>query len=561
MIPTRWPLWFLVFIVSSGPVYGLAGAPLFVESDENTLGFRHTAPLSPERHIHLYMGSGLGWCDIDRDGILDLVLSQGASVETMATANGTPAVSLWTGTSGNFVDDSASAGFTGNAYGMGLTIGDLDNDGFPDLFVTGLFAAALYRNNGDGTFQDITASAGIQPQGLGSGACFTDIDHDGLLDLFYVRYIEIQSLKQYPLCSTKVGSKNVTVGCNPNHLAGEADSVYRNRGDGTFADMTAEAGLEAADKRQGLGIVSLDLDDDGQTEFFVANDTSPNDLWVRTERFQLEEHGLLAGLAVGRTGAPKAGMGIAAGDIDGDLKPELYVTNYFREGNSLFRNEGEMLFFDASEELGVAAPSRSRLGFGVTLADFDNDGWSDYLVANGHVHDHIAEIKGKQEPYAQLPQVLHNRAGRRFVDVSTQAGGFFQKPSVLRGTAAADVDGDGRVDVAVLRLNERAALLRNATAGAGQWLAVELLGTESNRDGIGATVVVRCGTMAVRRDRMSTASYLSCDSPVLHFGLGSGKTVDSITVRWPSGRHEQFPASPMGTRVRLVEGQGTPISK
>lgn len=561
MIPVRWALSLIMFVQSSGPVTGLAGTPFFIESDEAVLGFRHVAPISPERHIHLYMGSGLGWLDADRDGVLDLVLCQGASAETMDAANETPAVSLWTGSAKSFSDHSTSAGFSGTAYGMGLTIGDFDNDGFPDLFVTGLNAAALYRNSGDGTFHDMTASAGIHPFGLGAGACFTDIDRDGLLDLFYVRYVEIKSLKNYPLCSTKVGGKNVTVGCNPRHLAGEADSVYRNSGDGTFAEISAESGLHAVDKRQGLGIVSLDLDDDGQTELFIANDSSPNDLWVRTEGGQLEERGLPAGVAIGRSGTSKAGMGIAAGDIDGDLKPELYITNYFNEGNSLFRNEGQLLFFDASEEFGIAAPSRTRLGFGVTLADFDNDGWSDYLIANGHVHDHIAEIKGKQEPFAQLPQILQNRAGRRFVDVSAQGGKFFSTPSVLRGTAAADIDSDGRVDVAVLRLNDRAALLRNATKDPGQWLSVELLGTASNRDGIGATVVVHSGKIARRRDRMSTASYLSCDSPVLHFGLGAAKTVDSITVRWPSGRCEQFFSVKIGSRVRIVEGRGTPVSE
>ncbi|MEI8383786.1 MAG: CRTAC1 family protein [Planctomycetota bacterium] len=552
----RWicaSLWF--YLWGWNAAIALAGSPTFQESTPDNLAFVHVSPISAERHLHLYMGSGLGWTDFDRDGILDLLFCQGAPAEGMSKANGVPAVQLWGGHGDRFVDCSSAAGLTGTSYGMGLTVADYDNDGFMDMFVTGVFATAMYRNNGDGTFSDQTASAGIALGGFGAGACWTDIDHDGNLDLFYVRYIAIDGL--YPLCSTKVNGRRVTVACNPDRIPGDTDSVYRNLGDGRFADLTTASGVETAPKRQGLGIVALDLDDDGYAEIFVANDTSANDLWVRTDQFQLEERGMVAGVALSRSGTAKAGMGIAAGDIDGDLLPDLFVTNYFRETNSLYRNEGALAFLDCSEEFGVATPSRLRLGFGVTLADFDNDGWPDYLVANGHVHDHLSEIKSENEPFAQLPQVLKNRAGRRFQDVSAQSGSFFQTPCVARGTAAADIDGDGRVDVAVLRLNERAVLLRNSTAETGNWIALELQGATSNRDGIGATVIVRRGKQAWRRDRMASASYLSCDSPVLHFGLGDVTDIDSVTVRWPSGRKEVFSSVPARCRSRLVEGTGS----
>lgn len=537
-----------------------AGAPRFEEASEVALRFAHVSPLSPERHLHLFMGSGLGWADIDRDGHLDLLFCQGTPAETMLSANGVPALRFWSGRPEGFDDRSSQAALTGSAYAMGLTVGDFDNDGFADVFVTGMFAAALYRNNGDGTFSDHTAAAGITARGFGTGACWTDIDRDGNLDLFSVRYVVVASPTNYPLCTTRaINGQKMSYGCNPMTMPGEVDAVFRNRGDGTFADDSTSSSLTAAPQRQGLGIVSLDLDDDGQTEIFVANDTSPNDLWVHTGRFQLEERGLVAGLAVGRTGSPKAGMGIAVGDMDGDLRPDVYITNYYLEGNSLYRNEGNLLFFDASEELGIAAPSRTRLGFGATLADFDNDGWADLMIANGHVHDHLMELKGKPDPFAQLPQVLQNRGGRRFAEVSATAGKFFNTPSVGRGTAAADVDGDGRVDVAVLRLNGRAALLRNTTENAGNWLTIELQGTTSNRDGIGASVILRSGKLALRRDRMASASYLSCDDPALHFGIGATTALESVTVRWPSGRHEKFSDVRAGKRIRLMEGTGTAL--
>ncbi len=550
----------MILVWSSGPVVARAGTPSFLEVDEATLGFRHVSPLSPERHLHLFMGSGLGWSDFDRDGDFDLFFCQGAPVETMATPEETPALRLWSHHDGRFAECSAATTLTGSAYANGLTIADYDNDGFADVFVTGLFSAALYRNNGDGTFANQTHAASIIPQGFGAGCCWTDLNGDGLLDLIYVRYI-VADRNKYPLCSVNYQGKTVAISCNPRKLVGEADSVYRNRGDGVFDDVTEAWGFAATPARQGLGCVALDLDDNGITEAYIANDSSPNELWSRTAPDLWSETGLLAGVALNRFGASEAGMGIAAGDMDGDLRPELFVTNYFNETNTLYRNEGSLSFLDVTQEFGVAAPSRNRLGFGVSLSDYDNDGWSDLLIANGHVQDQLASVGILNEPFAQLSQLLVNRQGKRFDDASATAGSFFKTPGVARGTAAADVDGDGRVDVAVLRLNDRAAFIRNVTIDAGHWLGLELRGTASNRDGVGATVIVRSGKQAWRRDRMAAASYLSCDSPVLHFGLGDTQRIDTVTVRWPSGRHEVFRTVSINQRTLLVEGNGTAVSE
>ncbi len=536
----------------------LAEPDLFVDFAQTAhLGFVHNSPPSPERHMHLFMGSGLAWTDFDRDGVLDLLFCQGSANPTVQPGE-TPAVDLWRGLSaetGDYHNVSAGSGFNGTGYSNGLSVADYDNDGFADLFVTGFFSAALYRNNGDGTFSDQTASAKIAPTGFGTGCCWTDLDRDGNLDLLYVRYIKIDP-KQYPLCTTFYKGREIAMGCGPKRFAGEHDSVYLSKGNGEFHDVTVTSGFGGVTPRHGLGCVAVDLDDDGHVELYVANDGMPNDLWKNIGGMKFEERGMLSGVAVNRFGAAEAGMGIAVGDVDGDLKPELFVTNYFDETNTLYRNEGDLLFLDVTEEFGIAGPSRKRLGFGTNFQDFDNDGWLDLFVANGHVEDHKHLIGITDEPFAQLSQVFTNRKGRRFEDVSRRAGPFFQQPWVARGSAAADFDGDGKVDLAVLRLNDRAALLRNTNQNIGHWLSLELQGTQSNRDAIGATVVIRSGQSAWRRDRMSSASYLSCDSPRLHFGIGGKTKVDSVQVGWPSGESEIFVEVHSDRLTRLVEGTG-----
>lgn len=523
------------------------------------LNFQHISPISPERHIHLFMGSGLAWSDFDRDGCLDLLFCQGAA-DPRVKPGVTPSVELWRSNSSSgkiqFRSCSLNAGFHGSGYAMGMTVADYDNDGFADLFVTGVFSAALYHNNGDGSFSDRTTEAGIVPGGFGSGCCWVDLDHDGNLDLVYVRYVKLDP-QRYPLCTVPYQGKQIAISCNPKRLVGDRDSVYQNRGDGRFVDVTVAAGFSSIPARHGLGCVALDLDDDHEVDVYVANDGMPNDLWKNLGNLNFEERGFLAGVAVNRFGAPEAGMGVAAGDINGDLKPELFVTNYFDETNTLYRNEGDLLFLDVTEDFGIAGPSRKRLGFGATFADFDNDGWLDLFVANGHVQDQLPLAGFTDQPFAEQSQMFANRQGRRFEDVSAKSGDFFQRDWVGRGSAAADYDGDGNLDLAVLRLNDRVALLRNSQSANSNWLSVELSGRSSNRDAIGATVIVRSKSSAWRRDRMSSASYLSCDQPCLHFGLGAHTDVESIEVRWPSGTVEVFPGTHARRTVRLVEGAGS----
>lgn len=527
---------------------------------ETQLFFRHISPISPQRHLHLFMGSGLAWADFDRDGELDLFFCQGNENPGSPQGN-RPAVDLWRGRPqsalSNYQSATRSAGFNGTAHAMGITVADFDNDGFSDLFVTGLFSAGLFHNNGDGTFVDQTAAAGIEPFGFGAGCCWCDLDRDGNLDLVYVRYVKMDP-DRYPLCTVPHKGRDYAVSCNPKRLPADVDSVYRNLGDGLFEEITRSAGFSDVTPRHGLGCVALDLDDDGQVELFIANDGMPNDLWKNAGGLKFEEKGLLAGVALNRFGAAEAGMGIAVGDIDGDLKPDLLVTNYFDETNTVYRNEGDLLFLDVTEEMGIAAPSRKRLGFGASFADFDNDGWLDLYVANGHVQDQLPLMGFEDQTFAQKSQLFANRKGLRFDEVSPSAGEFFQRACVARGSAVADFNRDGKSDLAVLLLNDQVALLHNTCPTTDNWLMLELQGIQSNRDAVGAVVVVRAGERAWRRDRQSSASYFSADGPDLHFGVGQVDRVDSVHVRWPSGRSETFVEVPTRQTVRLVEGRGTP---
>jgi len=553
---------FLVGLIAQSVVV-LAEPISFNESSAAVgLNFRHVSPISPERHLHLFMGSGLAWADFDRDGSLDLLFCQG-SADPRVKPGITPAIELWRGDAFQaqvrFQSVTRNAGFHGSGYAMGLSVADYDNDGFADLFVTGVLSAALYHNNGDGSFSDLTNEAGIVPRGFGSGCCWVDMDSDGNLDLIYVRYVKLDP-QRYPLCTVPFQGKQIAISCNPKRLVGDHDSVYQSQSDGRFSDVTLGTGFASGSPRHGLGCVALDLDDDLRPEVYVANDGMPNDLWKYLGKWKFEERALISGVAVNRFGASEAGMGIAVGDVDGDLKPELFVTNYFDETNTLYRNEGDLLFLDVTDDFGIAGPSRKRLGFGATFADYDNDGWLDLFVANGHVQDQLPLAGFADQPFAERSQVFANRQGRRFEDVSTKAGDFFQQDWVGRGSAIADYDGDGNLDLAVLRLNDRVALLHNAQAARSNWLSVELNGRNSNRDAIGATVIVRTKSASWRRDRMSSASYLSCDQGCLHFGLGSHTNVESIEVRWPSGSVETFPGTPTQRIVRLIEGTGTALS-
>ncbi len=365
-------------------------------------------------------------------------------------------------------------------------------------------------------------------------------------------------LKNYQLCSVPYQGRRYHITCHPRTVPAKRDVLFRNHGDGTFSNWTERAGLFQTEPRQGLGVVAADLDDDSDGDLYVANDSVPNDLWVNQGNGQLKNEGLLSGTALNRAGEREAGMGVFAGDVDGDARPDLFVTNYFNETNTLYRNEGGGLFLDVTAEFGLGSPSRLRLGFGTNLFDYDNDGWLDIFVTNGHVHDRLEKL-GRNEPFAQRALLFRNQSGERFADVSDQAGPYFQRSVVGRSSAVADYDLDGRLDLAVGHLNSALVLLNNQTqVPESKSLQIELVGVHSNRDAIGSVITVQVGERALTRFRVSSSGYLSSDEGRLTIGLGTTDSKPRVTVKWPGGKSEDFGILETGKRHVLIEGQANP---
>lgn len=528
-------------------------------ANSSGLRFRHHSPLTEQRHVHLSMGSGVGWIDFDHDGWPDLYCCQGATYSTDGRAsrvNDLPADSLFRNQSGDsFLVVSGHTGLSNTNYSMGIAAADYDNDGFTDLCITGYERNWLYHNQGDGTFTIVEFPGQASPGRLSASCAWADVDADGDLDLFIANYAKLGP-NNYPICDYTGAGKTIHIVCHPSFLEAVPDLLYRNMGDGRLVEFSEKAGTRAGEARQGLGVVAADLDADGDTDFYVANDTTENHLWQNQGSGQFDERAGDSGTSTNKHGAREAGMGVAIGDVDGNGTLDLFVANYFDETNTLYRNEGGLLFTDVTDEMGLGAPSRLRLAFGASFADFDNDGWLDVLAANGHVHDRLHEI-GRSGSFAQLPQVFHNDRGSRFRDVSTSAGPYFREPHVGRGTAIADYDRDGDADVAISQLNSEAALLQNDVEGIGDWLQVELIGIESNRDGIGAALRIDLGDRVLVRSVQAGGSYLSCEERTVLIGLGSLDKVREVMVVWPGGRRESWNDLPANRLWRLAEGTGT----
>jgi len=524
------------------------------------LQFQHRSPLTLKRHLHLMMGSGVGWIDFDNDGFPDLYCAQGEEWQTAKnTQRDVSDVALSNRLYQNrgnslFQDVTTSAGLIDFGYSMGIAVGDFNHDGFDDLYVSQFGRNLLYCNNGDGTFSNTSQSAQVDDPGYGASCTWADLNGDGLLDLYVVNYLEIDR-EQYPICSRNVDGTRVYFVCHPRYVRGEYDVVYRNLGNGTFLDMSKKAGLHNEPARQGLGVFAADFDHDGDMDIYVANDSVANQLWVNDGQGVFTDQALIAGLAFNRSGDREAGMGLAGADYNGDGQIDLFVTNYYGETNTLYRNEGAgaLFFLDVTDETGLAAPSRVRLGFGASFLDFNNDGWEDLFVTNGHVHDRLAQL-GKNEPYEQEPQVFLNQGGARFLDDSASAGTFFQNKQVGRGCAVADFNRDGLADLAVSHLNGKLVLLENRSLSAGPSISLKLIGTTSNRSAIGARVELTTDSRKLTRYRRGSSSYLSADEGGILAGLGKSQTPVSVKVTWPQGKTEIWSGLRPGGRYTLIEG-------
>lgn len=515
--------------------------------------FEHHSPLTEERHLHLVMGSGLAWLDFDADGWPDLYCGQGRPFKD--TSSPLRSDQLFRNNDGvQFYNVTDKAGLHDVDYTMGLAVGDFDNDGFSDVFVSHYGRNRLYQNNGDGTFTDVSAElpAGGDDR-FGAGNSWVDLDGDGNLDLFATGYLRLPP-DDYRLCYQTYEGRKFPLSCQPREVPAEADAVFVNAGDGSFHDGTTAFGVNERPAHQGLGIAVADFDGDRNTDVYVANDSVANQLWLNFGKGPLQEQGLASGTALNRSGRREAGMGVSVGDIDGDGSFDLFVTNYFGETNTLYRNEGGGLFTDVTNEFGLAAPSRARLAFGTSILDADGDGWLDLFVANGHVHDRLEEID-RNEPFAQLPQFFVNQRGRRMSDVSPSAGTYFSRNVVGRGSAVADFDRDTRPDLAILHLNGPISLLGNET-DCGNILTIDLIGTSCNRSAIGAVVEIEAGGRRMVHLQRGSASYLSCDEHRLLIGIGTATIADRVTVYWPGGGFEVWNTLRPGTTHVLIEGAG-----
>jgi predicted nucleotidyltransferase len=478
-------------------------------------------------------GNGAAFFDYDNDDDLDILIVNGSTRERMALG-GDPMVGFYRNEgSGRFRDVTAASGFTRAGWGAGVCIGDYDNDGFEDAYVTAFGDAVLWRNGGSGVFADVTRQAGVARNGWSTSCAFGDIDRDGDLDLYVAAYVKFDA-KAIPARAATGNCRFMAtdVFCGPKRLTGEADVLYRNNGNGTFQDVTASAGITDPGY-YGFGVVMSDLNDDGWTDIFVANDSVPNLLFRNKGNGTFLEDGLPSGTALSGDGRPQAGMGADAGDYNGDGLPDLFVTNFSHDHNTLYENGPAGVFTDRSYASGIAATAGPYLGWGVKFVDVDNDGRLDIFIANGHVYPEV-DRHGLGTTYRQRKQLFVNE-GRRFRHASTEVGGGLLIEQSSRGAAFGDYDNDGDVDALVINMNERPTLLRNDTPRGNHWVTIRLIGTKSNRDGIGAKVRLESGGRRQTTEVRGDGSYLSHSDTRAHFGLGVSRRVDRIEIRWPSG--------------------------
>jgi enediyne biosynthesis protein E4 len=476
-------------------------------------------------------GNGAAFLDYDSDRDLDVLIVNGSTRDRIASG-GDPMVALYRNDSGRFTNVTSSSGFTRRGWGSGVCVGDVDNDGAPDVYITAFGPDALWRNTGSGTFSDVTRRAGIDDTRWGTSCAFADYDRDGDLDLYVANYVKFDD--SIPARGTTANCRFMAtdVFCGPKRLTGDADILYRNNGDGTFTDVTKAAGV-ADPGYYGFGVVFTDLNDDGWPDIYVANDSVPNLLFRNRTDGTFVEEGLISGAALSGDGRPQAGMGVDAGDYNGDGLPDLIVTNFSHDYNTLYENGPAGVFTDRSYATGLAATAGPFLGWGVKLADFDNDGRLDVFIANGHVYPEV-DKHGLGTRYHQQKQLFLNE-GKRFRHVTKEVGGGLAIEKSSRGAAFGDYDNDGDIDVLVVNMNDAPTLLRNDTPRTRHWITLRLVGTKTNRDAIGARVTVDAGgrrhTVVVRAD----GSYLSSNDVRAHVGLGEATKITRVEIRWPSG--------------------------
>ncbi len=515
----------------------------------SSIDFKHTDGESGLRLFNEQYGSGGGFFDYDNDGDLDIYLVNGAPQVKTDNPLSTNALYQNNG-DGRFTNVTTSSGLGHTGYGVGCAVGDYDNDGDLDLYVTNFGPNVLYRNNGNGNFTDVSQSAKVASSLWGTSCAFADVDNDGFLDLYIATYANYAVEKD-----KRCYKGNVWVYCGPDAFSPSRDVFYHNNQDGTFADLTQESGFLAVTPNHGLALTFGDYDNDGDIDLYVANDRDANFLFQNRGDGTFEEVGLLSGVSHNDLGMEEAGMGAAFGDYDNDGTLDLTVSNFQRETNTLYRNEGEGFFGDVTIQSGVAKVTYTTLGWGIAFLDYDNDGYKDIFVANGHVLDNIAELESSTTcPQRNL--LLRNLGNGTYADVTEHAGPGLSLRKASRAAAFGDYDNDGDIDILVTNWNQTPDLLRNDGGNQNHWIQIRAVGTQGNRSGIGAKIKVVAGGLTQYGEVHSGGSYLAFSDLCVHFGLAKSDVVDRVEIRWPSGQTDTAKNLAVNRRYVAIEGQG-----
>jgi len=515
--------------------------------------FRQDSTQTDEKYYLETMGTGVGWIDYDQDGLMDLFFVQSAATDIYKPPAPLRSALYHNNGDGTFTDVTEKAGIGGEGhYGQGVAVGDYDNDGYPDIYVTGYGRAILYHNNGNGTFTDVTAKAGVADEGgWSTSAGWFDYDKDGWLDLVVTNYIEWSPKNNLWCGERRPGYRSY---CHPGNYKGQRIKLYHNNHDGTFTDVSDSSGVGKPEAK-GMGVVLADFNNDGWPDIAIANDSWPNFLFINKHDGTFEDDSLVSGLAASEDGRYEAGMGIDAADVDGDGWQDVYITHLDFELNRLYHNNHDGTFTDDTFNSGIGNKALLLSGVSMKFLDYDNDGWPDILQLNGSMLDNV-QLYHNEVTYKEPLLMFRNLGKGKFEKVSDSLGPDFTRPIAGRGLATADFDNDGAIDIVTNNRGDYPSLLRNDGATANHWLTVKLIGTKSNRDGTGAALKLTSEGFVISEQAKGGMGYMSASDPRIHFGLGKRTSIASLEITWPSGQVDRLTKIPIDQIIAVKEGTG-----